>query len=484
MDSFKISSFQSGINEYYSEGLIKPYEAVSAYNCNTLEGSLKTFNAPAIEHTIKGNISSLMAYYGVSDKQLLVTVGNELLKTDDSKIYDLVNANTDYLNFEKSGNRVMIGVSKDDSPFMYDGATARKLKNRRPTYDKEGGLSGYIDASGNKHTTEDTITTFAPSGEFLELHYDRLWVAGNKDNPDRIYFSTAGVNGADIEDFTVPLAEEDEINMHGGFIDVRSYDGSKIIGMKTIFNSIVIFKEKSAYKVYGSSPSNYQMIQLFSCSGAIADKSIVTGNNGAYFLSRDGIYFYDGTNINLVSQKIKSTISKMNLNYASKAVGIYIHNKYYLAIPTGNSTDNNTLIVLDTINNSYMIYNVGNISSFIEYDNKILFSSGNKIYNLVNSTGTPMNLYWESPNIDFGKKNSRKLSEYIYFRAKGNGKLRFTLRTERNTKSIEIPLTNQETLYRKKLKNKGRMFKIIIENVNNSSFELISPEVICEIDED
>ena len=46
MDVFKIPSFQSGINEYYAEGLVKPYESVKAYNCNTSEGSLATCNAP------------------------------------------------------------------------------------------------------------------------------------------------------------------------------------------------------------------------------------------------------------------------------------------------------------------------------------------------------------------------------------------------------------------------------------------------------
>ena len=317
----------------------------------------------------------------------------------------------------------------------------------------------------------------------MELHYDRLWIAGDKENPDRVYFSTANINGADIEDFTIPLAEEEEINQHGGFLDVRSYDGGKIIAMKVIFDSVVLFKNKSAYKIYGSNPENYQLVQLFSCNGAIADNSICVGNNGAYFLNVDGIYYYDGTNTTLVSHKIKDIISRMNKNYASQSVAIYNDNKYYIAIPVDNSSTNNMLIQFDTLNNSFMTYDVDNITAFLEYNNELLYASGQEIKKLFGGTSA-LPLKWVTPNIDFGYKNCRKMSNYMYFRAKGNGKIKFTLKGDKKDKSLEVELTNEEKLYRKKLKNKGRMFQLVIENVNNSSFELIAPELHCELDAD
>ena len=481
--SFKIPSFQSGINEYYAEGLIKQYESVKAYNCDISEGSLKTFNEPSTKYTLDSNIHSLMAFYDVSDAYVLCGKGKSLCKTDGTKIYDISGEKLDTLNFEYNGERIMVATSKEDTPFLHSKKETRKLKNRRKKYNDEGEHVGYIDADGKEHENESTITTYAPTGEFMELHYDRLWIAGNKDNPDRVYFSTANVNGADIEDFTVPLAEEEEINMHGGFLDVRSYDGSKIIAMKVIFNSVVLFKNKSAYKIYGSSPSNYQLVELFSCNGAIADKSICVGNNGAYFLNSDGIYYYDGTNTTLVSQKIKNIIGRMNKNYANKSVAIYHNNKYYLAIPTDGSENNNTLIEFNTMNNSFMTYDIDNINSFLEFENELLYSSGQKIKSLFNGTKA-LPLLWTTPLFDFGAKNYRKMSNYIYLRVKGQGKLKLNLKTERKTKELIIDLPEEETLLRKKLKNKGRMFQLMIENVDNSSFELVAPELICELDAD
>lgn len=481
--TFRIPSFQSGINEYYTDAMIKPYEATNAINCDTNSGSLKSIANPLTLFNAPYNINSSIVYYGKDTEELFLQGANKIYDKDSVEKYTVTDDRLDYLNFEYNSKRVLIGCSKTSVPFLYDGSAFRKLKNRRISYNDEGAIDGYIDANGVKKSTEAEINTYAPKGEFIELHYDRLWIAGDSENPDRVYFSTAGVNGADIEDFTVPLADEEEANMHGGFIDVRSYDGGKIIGMKVIFNSVVLFKNKNAYKIYGSNPSNYQLVEIFSCNGAIADKSICVGDNGAYFLNKDGIYYFDGTNTVLISQKIKGTIEKMNKNYADKSVAIYHDNKYYIAIPLEGSETNNCLIVYDTINKSFMKYELGNISSFIEYKGELCFTSGDKIYSF-NKGNTYKSFLWETPRYDFGIKNARKMSEYIYFRGSGNGKVKFTLESERKSKSLEINLSSTETLYKKKLKNKGRMFKLYIENINNSNIEIISPEIVFEIDED
>ena len=368
---FTIKSFQSGINEYLAEGLLKPYEAVKCTNCNISNGSLKTFPVPSTWYTDSAEIVNAMPFYDFTTSDILLSVGTSLKKISGEHLFTINGTSLDSVNFQYKDNRVLICTSANDVPFKYESGVIKKMLNRRVTYDLETGVAnGFMDANGVHHTTEADITTYAPKGDFIELYYDRLWIAGDKDNPDRVYFSTANVNGADIQDFTVPLAEETEINMHGGFLDVRSYDGSKIIGLKVIFNSIVIFKNKSAYKVYGSSPSNFQLVELFNCNGAISNKSICVGDNGAFYLNSDGIYFYDGTNNNLISQKITNIISRLNMTYAEDSVGIYYNNKYYLAVPVDGSVKNNLLIEYNITLKSFTTYDIGNITQFIEWNNK------------------------------------------------------------------------------------------------------------------
>ena len=488
MEEFKIPSFQSGINQYSAEGLIKPYEAIDAKNCNIETGSLKSFRKSVQYKTNNEDvpIHSLIPYYGSSNRLFYVSANkiknvsnNDLLYT-----FDTDGANrVDSLNFEYNGKNVVIVTNGKDTPVMFDGSKWTKLKNRRPVYNDEGNKTGYVDANGNECANESSVQTYAPKGKFVELHYDRLWIAGDPSNPNRVYFSTNGVNGADIQDWTVPLADEEEINMHGGFLDVRSYDGSKIIGMKVVMNYITIFKEKSVWKVYGSSQENYQMIQVFSCDGAISDRSICVGNNGLFYLNKDGIYFFDGTNNTIISKPIQTTINNMNSSYATNSVGIYEKGKYYLAIPTGTSETNNTLIMYDTYTKAFMLYDISGIDDIKEFNDIIYYVSGKYIYRLgKGSDSLPM--VWLTPKYDFGHKNTRKITDRIYFRGKGNGKVRFTLSSEKSSKTLEIELTPTEQLYRKRLKCKGRMLQLKIENINNSNIEIIAPSVSCELDED
>lgn len=481
---FSIKSFSAGLNKGMADSLIKPYECASGYNCVINNGSLSTMRLPQEVKVETGNIHSLSSYANESSYLFMYCVDKKLTDLFGRNIYTIQGDKLDYVNFESEGKRTIIFSSERDIPFMYNGTDTRKLKNRRKKYNEQGEVVGYVDANGTEHQYVGTVETYAPQGRYIELHHNRLWIAGEYQNPDRIYFSTSNVYGYDIEDFTYPI-EEGEANQHGGFVDVRSYDGGRIIGMKVIFDNLVVFKEKNIYKIYGDNPENFQLVQMFNSNGAIADSSIISCNNGAYFLNYDGIYYYNGTSAIKVSGKIDSVFKDMNKSYAKNAVACFKDNKYYLSIPVYQSEKNNILIEYDTINNSFMIFNVGNISSMINTDNYVYITNDNKIKILGDTGNAPsLDLRWESPNLDFGYKNGRKLTNYIYFRGKGNGKIKFTLISDKATKSLEVTLDNIERVYRKKLKNKGRVIKLIIENINGSYFELSSPEITYELDID
>ena len=61
---------------------------------------------------------------------------------------------------------------------------------------------------------------------------------------------------------------------------------------------------------------------------------------------------------------------------------------------------------------------------------------GEKMYELIfNSNSGAYHMLWETPMYSMGTKNSRKNINYVYFTGKG-GKVKFTLKTERKTKSI------------------------------------------------
>jgi hypothetical protein len=94
--------------------------------------------------------------------------------------------------------------------------------------------------------------------------------------------------------------------------------------------------------------------------GCVARKSIVTYANQILFLSDDGIYgisFVDALNLRgtdqPLSEAINAEIKRINSAYADKAVACYHDNRYWIAVPTGDSTINNEIFVYNFLNNGW-----------------------------------------------------------------------------------------------------------------------------------
>jgi hypothetical protein len=151
--------------------------------------------------------------------------------------------------------RIVILSNGVDNTQIYDGTTIRDLMH-----------DGYNSTPGAANK--------APKGTSIMLHYDRIWIGGDSNNPDSLYFSTSNVNISDPEDWTYPVTPG-EANMHGGIIDVLTWDGGKIISVQAIFDDIIVFKSRNIHKINGVSPGTYSQVQVFASNGAIADKSVV-----------------------------------------------------------------------------------------------------------------------------------------------------------------------------------------------------------------
>lgn len=100
---------------------------------------------------------------------------------------------------------------------------------------------------------------------------------------------------------------------------------------------------------------------LVSEIGCSARKSVVQANGGVFFLSDNGVYFLEpqsvGSNESIrlltiadpISANIDDVIGRINKQASHKAVATYWNNRYYLAVPLDNSTDNDTVLVYNFI---------------------------------------------------------------------------------------------------------------------------------------
>lgn len=489
---YKIPNFVGGIDESVDISLIKPNEAKTAQNVDISNGALrsKKDSVKYLSAALGTPIITLMAYYNKTSNILMCSGNDGGIYTVNINSFALskdgfTNTDFDFVNFQVGDKPVVIVTNGVDTPYVCDGTSWRKILNRRKVYNDDGSLKGYNDANEVFHATETDITTYAPKGKYLELHYDRLWLAGDTDNPDRVYFTTADVNGFDIDDWTYPT-EEAEANQHGGFIDCSSWDGGKIIGLKVIFDDVLIFKNKTIYKTFGTYPGNYQKVELFSSEGGIADRSIVKAHNKAYFVASEGIFVYDGTNVLPISQKLQNTWKTLNKDYLYKSVGVFYENKYILAVPEGNSTVNNLIIEFNTDTNAYTLVRGITVNSFLEYNNELLFADNIGYINKYENSGSMSNAVYETGLTDLGYINATKNTQNLYFVGSGNGDIKITCITDRKPEGTVkiITLTNTEKPYIKKLKARGRLIGVKIENVNGSSFNIKNFKIQLEIDFD
>jgi hypothetical protein len=154
-------------------------------------------------------------------------------------------------------------------------------------------------------------------------------------------------------------------------------------------DKLLVFNRNSIHLVNNVENPSITSAQLLTDEvGLIARNSVVQVGNQVLFLSDNGVYgmnFIDLYNLRgnevPLSETIQKTIDTINKAHADKASAVYFDNKYYLAVPTGTSTFNNTLLVYNFLNKSWeSIDNVNNVdlsgNTFQEFEFTKLLIAG------------------------------------------------------------------------------------------------------------
>ena len=125
---------------------------------------------------------------------------------------------------------------------------------------------------------------------------------------------------------------------------------------------LVAFNRNSVHVLSGISGSldDVKTTQLTGEIGCAARKSVVGYGNTVFFLSDSGVYgvtFIDAYNLRgaemPLSEAIQPWIDRINKEYMHNAVGVYHDNRYYLFVPLDDSTQNDTTLVYNIINQGW-----------------------------------------------------------------------------------------------------------------------------------
>lgn len=188
--------------------------------------------------------------------------------------------------------------------------------------------------------------------KYLDINQNSMFMSGFSNAPSTIWFSELG--------------EPENIQPEYNF-EVRTNDGDRIFGHKTYNNTTIVFKETSFHKIIGDSPENFELIELSTEYGCIANQTITEYQEKLLFLDRKGIVEFNGASWDIISTPVEDIFRQMNLTAAREkacAVHFLYRNQIWFGIPVGNSTQNNVTVVYDYLIKAWTFFDGFNPASF------------------------------------------------------------------------------------------------------------------------
>lgn len=186
-------------------------------------------------------------------------------------------------------------------------------------------------------TTDAVVAGSPPVSKFCIFHKNRLWFV-DASNTTKLVYSELG----DYQQY-----------LSTSFIFAPSpKSGDPITGVTVFQDNLVIFTRKTKYILFGDDPGNFVLRQSSGKKGAVNQDVIKADPNYVYYLSDDGVYRYNGSADELVSDNIQTEIDTIADKTTAAAV---IHNNYYrLYYEAAAATTNNATILWDTLNNFWL----------------------------------------------------------------------------------------------------------------------------------
>ena len=95
-----------------------------------------------------------------------------------------------------------------------------------------------------------------------------------------------------------------------------------------------------------------------------------------------------------------------------------------------------------------------------------------------------MQMLWETPSTDLGSPDYIKYSNYFYAVLSGEGQLQVDLIFDGKKKTFFIDCPARPRVVKKRMKHRGRRFKLRFSNIDGSQVVLKNPILILDILED
>ena len=313
----------------------------------------------------------------------------------------------------------------------------------------------------------------------IERSNERIWGGCIPNYPDRLIYSRP----YDPADWSQAGSEEQPEDGAGEVLQ-PTWDGDSFTALKQFGDQLLAFKQRGIWRILGTDPGRYEFKQQYG-GGTPFAKTIAVDVERVYFVDENGPQVYDGQSVSpYAREQIRKIWQTVNRDAMDQMCAVLHEHRYYLSFPTGDSTVNNAMLVIDMQTGSILYHDDIYIESLLTTPDG-LFATTSKdplrvleinydSWKTKKTDGAATR--WVSPWMDFGYKRIQKGGFDLYFSPeayKEPVKLKLSIQTEKKTKTKEYtvqPLTEAQIAANKEYKYKklhfggtGRKFRVILE---------------------
>lgn len=217
-----------------------------------------------------------------------------------NQIIAVSNTTLKYLNASSVWTNIRTGLTADaKSRFVTFLDVVFHLNGKDATLTWDGNPSGAFDT---------TQASGAPIASFGDVFKGKVYLGGNDDEPDRLFFSSAVSSTNTISWDT---------SSTGDFVDISPNDGQNMQAVKRFARELLIFKDDFLYRYYGVAGTDPDPVINV---GTQSQESVISSKIGITFHhpGSNSIQLYDGNYPREISRPIIPFFQAMPLSYYSE----------------------------------------------------------------------------------------------------------------------------------------------------------------------
>lgn len=184
-----------------------------------------------------------------------------------------------------------------------------------------------------------TLTTNSamPKGKYVAADNRRVYTAGISGELDSVYYCAF----QDALDWTTVE--------NSGIVQFYTANGGAITALHAFEGQIYAFKKDAFCLIFhtGDSRVTHRLVEASNDIGCVSYKTVVELGPYLFWLGFNQVYICSGGSAQAIGEGVKTFLETINYAAAENACAWSDGTRYYLCIPTGNSTQPDTCLVYD-----------------------------------------------------------------------------------------------------------------------------------------